>query len=141
MYSTLTFNIYHLTFPIQYYMVTGGMNRFWKDIATTEILKKEGGTPWQKAASLPSARHAPKGITLPNGKFLVTGDGLCSTLMHGLSCIIIITGGVDKKKKVLKDILEYDAEEDKWSKVGDLPHPRYHHAISLVPKETADSCV
>ena len=57
------------------------------------------------------------------------------------SCNVIITGGVDKNKKVLKDILEYDPEEDKWTKVGDLPHPRYHHAISLVPKETADSCV
>ena len=67
--------IYHSTFSIQFYMVTGGMNRSWKDIGTTEILKKEGGTSWQTAASLPSARHAPKGITLANGKFLVTGDG------------------------------------------------------------------
>ena len=67
--------IYHFTFSIQFYMVTGGMNRSWKDIGTTEILKKEGGTSWQTAASLPSARHAPKGITLPNGKFLVTGGG------------------------------------------------------------------
>ena len=61
-------------------------------------------------------------------------------MKHG-SSFIVIKGGVDKKKKVLKDILEYDSEEDKWTKVGDLPHPRYHHAISLVPKETADSCV
>ena len=71
--------IYHFTFSIQFYMVTGGMNRSWKDIGTTEILKKEGGTSWQTAASLPSARHAPKGITLANGKFLVTGDGFNNT--------------------------------------------------------------
>ena len=57
-------------------MVTGGMDRWWKDTSTTEILKKEGGTSWQTAASLPSARKALKGITLPNGKFLVTGGGL-----------------------------------------------------------------
>ena len=68
--------IYHLTFPIQFYMVAGGMDRWWKDSSTTEILKKEGGTSWQTAVSLPSARKALKGITLPNGKFLVTGDGL-----------------------------------------------------------------
>ena len=62
-------------------------------------------------------------------------------MVHHDSCIIIIKGGVDHHKQVLKDVLEYDSEEDKWTKVGDLPHPRYHHAISLVPKETADSCV
>ena len=72
---------FHLTFFIQFYMVTGGMNRSWKDIGTTEILKKEGGTSWQTAASLPSARHAPKGITLPNGKFLVTGGGFVVVLL------------------------------------------------------------
>ena len=78
---------FHLTFFIQFYMVTGGMNRSWKDIGTTEILKKEGGTSWQTAASLPSARHAPKGITLPNGKFLVTGDGLYNVFV----CLFFIS--------------------------------------------------
>ena len=66
--------IYHLTFPIQFYMVTGGMDRWWKDSSTTEILKKEGGTSWQTAASLPSARGCLRGVSLPNGHFMVSGE-------------------------------------------------------------------
>ena len=63
------------TFDFQFYIITGGLFAN-GSLASTEILKKEGGTSWQTAASLPSARKALKGITLPNGKFLVTGDGL-----------------------------------------------------------------
>ena len=35
----------------------------------------------------------------------------------------------------------YDAEADQWTPVGQLATARYGHAMSLVPKETADYCV
>ena len=41
----------------------------------------------------------------------------------------------------LKDVLDYDPDADKWTKVGEMAHARYLHGMSLVPKETADYCV
>ena len=56
---------------MQFYIVTGGISDD-KDLVTTEILKKEGGSSWQTAASLPSSRVS--GVSLPNGHFMVSGD-------------------------------------------------------------------
>ena len=41
----------------------------------------------------------------------------------------------------LKDVLDYDPDADKWTKVGEMANARYLHGMSLVPKETADHCV
>ena len=41
----------------------------------------------------------------------------------------------------LKDVLDYDPDADKWTKVGEMAHARYLHGMSLVPEETADYCV
>ena len=41
----------------------------------------------------------------------------------------------------LSDVLDYDPDADKWTKVGQLAQARYSHGISLVPRETADYCV
>ena len=47
-----------------------------------------------------------------------------------------------KRKRVYsKDILMYDDNEDKWTKVGELCHGRAFHAMSLVPAEVEDQCV
>ena len=46
-------------------------------VASTEILKKEGGTSWQTAASLPSSRGGLRGVSLPNGHFMVSGEDDC----------------------------------------------------------------
>ena len=54
--------------------------------------------------------------------------------------ILIITGGHDGKK-ALADVLDYDPDENKWTKVGRLTKARFYHGMSLVPKETADYCV
>ena len=40
----------------------------------------------------------------------------------------------------MTDVLEYDPEGDKWTKVGELGEARYCHAMSTVPKETANYC-
>ena len=42
---------------------------------------------------------------------------------------------------MLADVLDYDPDEDNWTKVGRLGKARHHHAMSLVPAETADYCV
>ena len=66
-------------------------------------------------------------------------------LSNGLSCCII-TGGLLRVKHLqlrpsYSDVLDYDPDADKWTKVGEMAQGRHHHAMSLVPKETADYCV
>ena len=46
-----------------------------------------------------------------------------------------------RERDVLTDILVYDGNEDKWTKVGDLCHARAFHAVSLVPAEVEDECI
>ena len=65
----------YLSIIMQYYIVTGGSGgRSLGYYASTEILKKEGGTSWQTAASLPSARLSLSGVSLSNGHFMVAGE-------------------------------------------------------------------
>ena len=62
---------------MQFYLVSGGYTRILTrtlGIGSTEILKKEGGTSWQRAASLPSERWGLRGVSLPNGNFMVSGE-------------------------------------------------------------------
>ena len=39
------------------------------------------------------------------------------------------------------DILMYDGNEDKWTKVGDLCRSRAFHAVSLVPAAVDEECI
>ena len=64
---------YFIIVSLQFYIVTGG-NDGSRDLASTEIMKKKGGY-WQTVASLPSARIGLGGVSLPNGHFMVSGDG------------------------------------------------------------------
>ena len=73
---------------LQYYIVSGGEDTALARgspnsyIASTEILKKEGGTSWQPAASLPTSRYGLRGVSLPNGHFMVSGkDCLTSSML------------------------------------------------------------
>ena len=60
-----------------------------------------------------------------------------------------MAGGIDVKyegrfetgREETRDILVYDGNEDKWSKVGDLCHARAYHAMSLVPAVVEDQCL
>ena len=47
----------------------------------------------------------------------------------------------DGEYDYLSDILLYDGNEDKWTKVGDLCHARAYHAMSLVPAVLEDQCL
>ena len=112
-------------------------------LASTEILKKNGGTSWVTVASLPKSRRHFSGVTLPNGHFIVSGEGyLHYYALLRTSILFIIAGGYahHPKDPRLSDVLKYDPEADKWIKVGDLDSARDSHAMSLVPKETADHC-
>ena len=53
------------------------------------------------------------------------------------------TGGNHKNNisEGLKDVLDYDPEADKWTKVGEMAKARSYHGMSLVPAKTADYCV
>ena len=57
---------------MQVYIVSGGYNG--GNVASTETLERDGGSAWQLVASLPSARHAVKGVGLDNGRFMTTGE-------------------------------------------------------------------
>ena len=50
-----------------------------------------------------------------------------------------LKGGKDIRYS--RDILMYDGNEDKWTKVGDLCHGRVYHAMSLVPAVVEDECI
>ena len=54
--------------------------------------------------------------------------------------VLILGGGVRGPAR-LADVLDYDPDENKWTKVGQLAKGRDKHAMSLVPKEIADYCV
>ena len=60
--------------PVQFYIVSGGHSgRI--HLAATEILKKNGGTYWVTVANLPAKRSYVCGVSLPDGHFLVSGEG------------------------------------------------------------------
>ena len=66
--------------------------------------------------------------------------------LHHTQVVIFITGGKDSVGygKEHNEVLIYDPEEGhrgKWTIVGKLAKARYHHGMSIVPKETADYCV
>ena len=54
---------------------------------------------------------------------------------------IIIGGNTGSGYSGLADVLDYDPDADKWTKVGQLATARFRHGMSLVPKETSDYCV
>ena len=63
-----------LTLPAQFYIVSGGYVGIpGRNLASTEILNKNGGTGWATAASLPFGRRHFTGLSISNGHFLVAG--------------------------------------------------------------------
>ena len=60
---------------VQFYIVAGGIDTGSSHLASTEILKKNGGTSWVAVASLPAKRSYVCGVSLPDGHFLVSGEG------------------------------------------------------------------
>ena len=53
----------------------------------------------------------------------------------------IITGGQEDHTNILAEVLDYDPDADKWTKVGEMAKARSYHGMSLVPAKTADYCV
>ena len=62
-----------LTITSQFYIVTGG-NDGSRDLDSTEIMNKDGGTSWHTVASMPSISYALSGVSLPNGHFMISGE-------------------------------------------------------------------
>ena len=57
-----------------------------------------------------------------------------------LNVLIFITGGKALAGEAFADVIDYDPDENKWTKVGQLAMDRYKHGMSIVPKETVDYC-
>ena len=64
---------------MQVYIVSGGHTSS-SHLSSTETLEKDGGSAWQKVASLPSARFGVRGLGLDGGMFMVTGE--CWTMLY-----------------------------------------------------------
>ena len=62
---------------LQIYLVTGGMGYgewYGLALASTETLKKDGGTAWQYARDLPKVTVGMSGVALDNGHFILVGQ-------------------------------------------------------------------
>ena len=58
-----------------------------------------------------------------------------------MECMIYVGGSLRLYEKSIREILMYDGNEDKWTKVGDLCRGRANHAMSLVPAALEDECI
>ena len=63
----------------------------------------------------------------------------CQVRNCDLTCFnVYVKGGNDGKLQA--EVLDYNPDANKWTKVGQLAKARHAHGISLVPNETADYC-
>ena len=118
---------------MQVYIVSGCRN----GQCHTETLEKDGGSAWQSAASLPSARGGYRGLGLDHGRFIVTGECWTILYLYNLNCRT--AGGWNRNW--FTDVLIYNSEEDEWTTVGHLSTARSFFGMSLVPGDTVDFCL
>ena len=94
-------------------MVTGGWDASRKkQIATTEIMSGTAPGGWRSVGRLPSARNAPRGITVAN--------------------MIFVTGGRARSGAVA-EILQFDPTSEEWVVTGQMKKERYAHAVTVMP--------
>ena len=122
--------------------MTGGYNS--GELDSTELLLPSA-TSWTTSGALPSPRSLLWGATLDN-KVVITGTN-SDTLVtaHDLRCyqynscdnIKHNAGGYP----YTDDILEFNAEDGTWTKVGSMVISRVFHAVSVINyREIADYC-
>ena len=87
---------------MQFYIVSGGKaGKNYKHLtASTEILKKEGGSSWQPVASLPTSRYDLRGVSLPNGHFMVSG------LLHIVQVMTLHYASIQVETRYTKGIYQ-----------------------------------
>ena len=54
------------------------------------------------------------------------------TLHLTLHCHMFIAGGRTSWGSILDDVLQFDAEEGEWTKIGSMKISRYAHAVSVI---------
>ena len=128
---------------MQVLLITGGSGHSHR-LSSTELLLPSA-TSWSYSAALPSPRAGLRGATLDN-KVIMTGTN-SDTLVtaHDLRCyqynscdnIKHNAGGYP----YTDDILEFNAEEGTWTRVGSMVISREWHAVSVINYlEIADYC-
>ena len=135
---------------MQVLLVTGGSSSSTQYLDSTELLLPSA-TSWSYSAALPSARSGLRGATLDN-KVVITGTN-SDTLVtaHDLRCYQYnacnnnntnaggYTGYPDYT--TYNDILEFNAEDGTWTRVGSMAISRREHAVSVIKYlEIADYC-
>ena len=125
--------------------MTGGSGNYPHGYLDSTELLLPSATSWTTSAALSSPRSSLRGATLDN-KVLVTGTN-SDTLVtaHDLRCyqynscdnIKHNAGGIP----YTDDILEFNAEDGTWTKVGSMVISRGRHTVSVINyRELADYC-
>jgi len=100
-------------------IVAGGDNAGGK---TTEKFMI-GDTAWTLVGNLPRSTFWISGATISmNNKIYIFG------------------GDEGATNRAITDILEYEAEQDTWNKIGDMKRGRYRHATAVIEADQATLC-
>ena len=128
-------------------MVTGGRVSYSNYLDSTELLLPSA-TSWTYSAALPSPRSRLRGATL-NNKVVVTGTNIDTLVTRDcLLMICVFTNTIISSDNIthctaggnyggtygdtLDDILEFNAEDGTWSRVGSMVNSRGYHAVSVI---------
>ena len=119
---------------LQVYLVTGGVDTNQGALSSTELLLPSA-TSWTASADLPYPRYRLRGATI-NNKVIVTGTNIVCLMTICVMLDILF----DKYCNTLhnaggqssNDVLEFSAEEQKWTNVGSMLKKREEHAVSVI---------
>ena len=67
-----------------------------------------------------------------NNKIYIFGEVLLTYDAVNWHTINITGGDEDAVNRDIKDIIEFDADEDAWKKIGEMNQGRYRHATSII---------
>jgi len=96
---------------VQTYLVSGGQNKYFNYLSTTEVLL-ETGSAWTLTGRLPSRRSGLQAARIDNK--------------------IVMTGGQDNSWTYYDEILEFDPHGGQWQLVDRMLKKRAHHAVSVI---------
>ena len=68
------------------------------------------------------------------GKFLLSYDAINQYIIN------IAGGDEGAVNRDVKDIIEFDADEDAWKKIGEMNQGRYRHATAIIEANPEALC-
>ena len=100
-----------------------------------------GESSWSVVGSLPRSLYWISGATLSmNNKIYIFGEVLIPYDAINQHIINIAGGDEGAVNKDIKDIIEFDANEDTWKKIGEMNRGRYRHATAIIEADPEALC-